>query len=408
MPRADISPRFQDILADFIFADCRLADSPSVRASVFVQLGENLQLVARTPKPRAEPLKFASSAGLVGKVFTSKAYGLFPELNIATAKQYLFRPETGHHTPIQSLLAAPILTGSTAHGTVSLDSPERGFFHDRHVGQVQLLAGLIAYVALILNLRERSGETATLVGSALRRVRLGLGLTQTTLAQKINTSRIALSRWEAGAQPPSYGPFRLWCEALGVLRPKSQTTAQIMDVSARLLPLLRADPQLLGRLSPEQFEHVVAERLDRMGYEVSLTGATNRKDGAIDIIATPRALAVGRFLLAAQVKHHGTGKKAGSRDVRELLAWENSAFRLGLVVTNTEFTADARWVGEQHKAFLRLRDFHDLKRWLEGHFQSEQEWREIPDRIELAPGVWFDIPKPQNLTTNEIWTTPRL
>jgi len=33
--------------------------------------------------------------------------------------------------------------------------------------------------------------------------------------------------------------------------------------------------------------------------------------------------------------------------------------------------------------------------WLEGRFGEEEDWREIPDRIELAPGVVIEIPKPK-------------
>ncbi len=72
-------------------------------------------------------------------------------------------------------------------------------------------------------------------------------------------------------------------------------------------------------------------------------------------------------------------------------------FGVGLLVTNTGFTRDAIWTAqkEQNKHFLRLRDFTDLKRWLEGRFGEEQDWREIPDRIELAPGIIVEIPRPR-------------
>jgi hypothetical protein len=68
-----------------------------------------------------------------------------------------------------------------------------------------------------------------------------------------------------------------------------------------------------------------------------------------------------------------------------------------LLVTNTSFTKDAVWAATQERnaSFLRLRDFNDLKRWLEDRFGDERDWREIPDRIELAPGVVVEIPKPR-------------
>ena len=66
-------------------------------------------------------------------------------------------------------------------------------------------------------------------------------------------------------------------------------------------------------------------------------------------------------------------------------------------MTNTNFTRDAVWTAQQerNRHFLRLRDFIDLQRWLQDQYGSEQDWREIPDRIELAPGVVIEIPKPK-------------
>jgi len=37
----------------------------------------------------------------------------------------------------------------------------------------------------------------------------------------------------------------------------------------------------------------------------------------------------------------------------------------------------------------------DLKRWLQDQWGTEEDWREIPDKIELAPGVVIEIPKPR-------------
>jgi len=67
------------------------------------------------------------------------------------------------------------------------------------------------------------------------------------------------------------------------------------------------------------------------------------------------------------------------------------------LVTNTEFTKDARWIAEQerNRVFLRLRDFQDLKNWLEDNFWNETEWREIPEKIILAPGIVIPVPRPR-------------
>ena len=52
----------------------------------------------------------------------------------------------------------------------------------------------------------------------------------------------------------------------------------------------------------------MAERIDRMGYDVQLTGPTTRRDGDIDLIAIPKTRTLGAFLMAVQVKHHHTNR----------------------------------------------------------------------------------------------------
>lgn len=142
-----------------------------------------------------------------------------------------------------------------------------------------------------------------------------------------------------------------------------------------------------------------------MGYDVQLTGATNQRDGGIDLIAIPKVRNVGSFLMAVQVKHHRTDRTTGRADVNRMLAWKDSPFRVGSMVTNTSFSHNAKWLADQahNKAFLRLRNFEDLKRWLQWQFDSEFDWREIPEFISLAPGI--TVPAPQGRFTNSrsIW-----
>ena len=241
------------------------------------------------------------------------------------------------------------------------------------------------------------------LGNVLTRVRQGVGLTQEQLSLRIETSRIALSQWEIGHQPPSIGQLIRWCTALGLMTKKSPIVS-FMEISQRLIPILRVSPEEIHKLNPTQFEQFVAERLDRMGYLVKLTGSTYNKDGGIDLIAIPKVPSLASFLLACQVKHRKPDRKVGRVDVDRLLAWKGTHFGLGLLVTNTEFTRDALWLATQNSAFLRLRDFTDLQRWLLDIFASEFEWREIPRTLQLAPGVTIDLPRPRIFLPNTLHT----
>ena len=121
------------------------------------------------------------------------------------------------------------------------------------------------------------------------------------------------------------------------------------------------------------------------------------KHGGIDIIGAKRDAAVGDFLVAAQVKHHRAGQKTGVDKVRDLLSFKNTVFRFGLLVTNTGFTDDAKWSAVQgdNRWFAKLRDFEDLRKWLEENFTGEREFAELPDEIELAPGARIAVPRPK-------------
>lgn len=160
---------------------------------------------------------------------------------------------------------------------------------------------------------------------------------------------------------------------------------------------LLADSERLKHLSPERFEYFVADRLECMGFGVQLVGHTNQRDGGVDIIAYPKTVSF-PFLLAVQVKHRRSDRKIGAPDVRNfhsVLSSANGPFSLGILVTNTTFTADAQWFADNNSALLRLRGIQDLRRWLKEDFANEHEWREIPDEVVLGPSIRIKIPKPK-------------
>jgi transcriptional regulator with XRE-family HTH domain len=243
------------------------------------------------------------------------------------------------------------------------------------------------------------------IGPDLRKIRRSLRQSRDSVAAEINVSRSQISLWEGGTSVSSDDIMYRWCRALGLVCPPKTALVRVVDFSPELLRFLQEDPNRLRSLTPEQFERFAAERLDRMGYEVTLTGATNRKDGGIDLIAVPKSASLGSVVIAGQMKHHRGDQKTGRDAVDRLLAWKDSYFGIGLLVTNTKFTNDAVWTAqrERNARFLRLRDFTDLKRWLQGQWGTEDDWREIPDRIELAPGVVVEIPKPRIKTDLDIF-----
>lgn len=178
-------------------------------------------------------------------------------------------------------------------------------------------------------------------------------------------------------------------------------TVSMVSFSDELLTWLLEDTERLKLLTPEKFQYLVADRLAQMGLDVQLVGDIYSKDGGVDIVAYPKARCAFPFLLAVQAKHHRSNRKTVTSDVRDfhgVMTSRSSPFHVGMLITNTAFTADAKWFTDNNKTLLRLRDSTDLSRWMKNDFINDCDWREIPDKIELAPGVHISIPKPQ------LWT----
>lgn len=77
-----------------------------------------------------------------------------------------------------------------------------------------------------------------------------------------------------------------------------------MDVTPLLVEILQREPHRFSKLSPDQFELLIADRREAMGYAIQKIKGTTLKDGGIDLIGAPKIADVGGFLLAVQVKHH--------------------------------------------------------------------------------------------------------
>lgn len=172
---------------------------------------------------------------------------------------------------------------------------------------------------------------------------------------------------------------------------------EIIPATTAILELLKRHPEELSNLSPAQFEDFTCDRLDAAGFLLQRTGPTNRPDGGIDVIAVPKSLGLAPFVLAVQIKQKKRSK-IGSPIVDQFAgAIAPRCFTAGLLVTNTTFSFNAEWAAKAKQKMLYLRGFSDLKRWIQGDFRSELEWREVPHEIELCPGFTVPIPRPKRI-----------
>ncbi len=136
----------------------------------------------------------------------------------------------------------------------------------------------------------------------------------------------------------------------------------IFSANQRLVDSLKKQPADLHKLTPRNFEKLLAELLADMGWEVELTKQT--RDGGTDILAYLNT-DIGRLLCLVEAKHYRPDRKIGIDLVRTLYgtlcdAQANSA----MLVTSSTFTADAREFQQKHQYQLTLRDYADIVNWI--------------------------------------------
>jgi len=134
------------------------------------------------------------------------------------------------------------------------------------------------------------------------------------------------------------------------------------SVNAEILEVLKKDPSLAWKLSPRKFEEIVAEILDKQGYEVSLTPASG--DGGFDIYAA-RKEGLGWFLYLVECKRYVPPNKVGVEIVRSLYGVVQAhKATAGAIVTTSFFTSGAERFRRELQYQMHLHDYLVLQRWI--------------------------------------------
>lgn len=136
----------------------------------------------------------------------------------------------------------------------------------------------------------------------------------------------------------------------------------ISSVNDDLLRKLEKDPNLFYYLSSRKFEEVIAEFLNRMGYEITLTPAT--RDGGKDIYAAKKDN-LGTFLYIVECKKYGPDNHVGVGLIRELYGVvQAERATAGILATTSFFSKPAQDFQESIKYHVSLRDYIDIQKWL--------------------------------------------
>ena len=130
----------------------------------------------------------------------------------------------------------------------------------------------------------------------------------------------------------------------------------------RLIEYIHESPDRLYTLEPRQFEEFVAEMLDKLGYQVQLTG--KGADNGVDIFAN-RQTDAGPELVLVQCKRHAKEKKISKPTLKQLHAdVRDQKATKGLFVTSSSFTRPAKIYIEDFRYRLAGADFDNIQEWL--------------------------------------------
>jgi restriction endonuclease Mrr len=139
----------------------------------------------------------------------------------------------------------------------------------------------------------------------------------------------------------------------------------ITTIDDEIKKYLRRHPMKLYELSPRKFEELVASILKDLGFDVELTQAT--RDGGRDIIAHVRN-AVCSYLTHIECKRYAPDNKVGVGIIREVIGVHNiRRATKSVIVTTSFFSSDAIKEAQMMENQLDLKDFNDLKTWLQNY-----------------------------------------
>jgi restriction system protein len=140
------------------------------------------------------------------------------------------------------------------------------------------------------------------------------------------------------------------------------TRPGIIEFSDTLADRVKKNPEQVHNITSRQFEELVAELFDDMGWEVELTKAT--RDGGRDILARLNT-GVMKMLCLIETKRYRKDRPVGISLVKNLwgtLCDEHA--NSGMLVTTSYFSPDAKKFQQKYEYQLALKDYSDIAEWL--------------------------------------------
>ena len=154
----------------------------------------------------------------------------------------------------------------------------------------------------------------------------------------------------------------------------SLTREVIINNVKKIIFEIYLNNEKLYRISPREFEKVIAELLYNNGFEVELTKQT--RDGGYDIMALKRIDNLSPVKYLVECKRYNPMRKVGVeiiRSFKEVIQTEQA--NKGLIVTTSYFSSDAIKKQQETPYLLDYKDKDDLMDWVKEYFNSNKKKR---------------------------------
>ena len=146
-----------------------------------------------------------------------------------------------------------------------------------------------------------------------------------------------------------------------LFRPESAIIITDMDEAVK--KYFKRYPEKLYEINPRKFEELIASIFKDFGFDVELTKAT--KDGGRDIIASIKN-SVYSFLAYIECKRYAPDHKVDVGIIRQVAGVHYLRKpSKSIIVTTSFFTKDAQREAKLIENQLDLKDYNDIKTWLE-------------------------------------------
>lgn len=117
------------------------------------------------------------------------------------------------------------------------------------------------------------------------------------------------------------------------------------------------------RMSPREFEYLIASIFREFGFEAELTPESN--DNGVDIIALRNDRVIGTDTILIECKRYAPENKVGIGVVQRLFgAVSEFQANKGIVVTTSTFTKKAQKTAQRSLNKIELRDMNNIRDWI--------------------------------------------